>query len=287
VPDESDSAKASAGDGTAGSGAASGRSERRATHRRRHDERRAEHRERHQRRRDERDSDRHARERLRQDEREAGRPDAEHERLHDRRASRRERRRADTRDEILAAAREVLLERGAAELSLREIARRAGFSAGALYKYFDSKQDLIVALGDRAMAALVAEFDKVPPDLPPDERAVELGMEYLAFARENPEDVAVITIHEGFHLQPPSAAHERLEEVVLSVFRDGVEQGVFATVDQADAVFLAYGAWAFVQGLSTLELRQPSELSAALAAKQRQLLQVYVNGLKAGWAGAR
>ncbi|HMK92916.1 MAG TPA: TetR/AcrR family transcriptional regulator [Thermoleophilia bacterium] len=240
--------------------------ERHQQRRERHDERRAERRERHQQRRDERH-------------------DGPVE-LDERRARRRERRRADTRDEILTAAREVMLERGATELSLREIARRAGFSAGALYKYFDSKQDLIVALGDKAMRALVAEFDKVPPDLPPDERAVELGMEYLAFARENPEDVAIITIHEGFHLQPPTADHERLEDVVAGVFRDGIAQGVFAASDEGDAAYLAYGAWAFVLGLSTLELRQPPELSAALAARQRQLLQVYVNGLKAEGAGA-
>ena len=50
----------------------------------------------------------------------------------DRRRRRRERRHAETRDDIRAAAREVLLERGAAELSLREIARRARYSPGAL-----------------------------------------------------------------------------------------------------------------------------------------------------------
>ena len=64
------------------------------------------------------------------------------------------------------------MERGAADLSLREIARRAGFSPGALYKYFDSKDDVIKALADGAMGALLLEFDKVPAELPPDERAL-------------------------------------------------------------------------------------------------------------------
>ena len=61
----------------------------------------------------------------------------------ERRLGHRERHHSETREEILAAAREVLLERGAADLSLREIARRAGFSPGALYKYFDNKDDVI------------------------------------------------------------------------------------------------------------------------------------------------
>ena len=82
----------------------------------------------------------------------------------DRFVERRERRHRETRDDILIAAREVLLERGAADLSLREIARRAGYSAGALYKYFDNKDDVVKALADRAMGALLEAFATVPAE---------------------------------------------------------------------------------------------------------------------------
>ena len=102
---------------------------------------------------------------------------------HQLRESRRERRHSQTRDDILVAAREVLLERGAADLSLREIARRADFSPAALYKYFDNKDDVIKALADSAMAALVAAFAALPADLSPDRRAVELGLAYIASSR--------------------------------------------------------------------------------------------------------
>ncbi len=123
----------------------------------------------------------------------------------DRFADRRERRHRETRDEILLAAREVLLERGAADLSLREIARRAGFTPGALYKYFDSKDDVVKALADRAMGALLEALAAVPSELPPDERAVEIGLAYLEFARHNPEDVAIVTMHESVAVGPALA----------------------------------------------------------------------------------
>jgi AcrR family transcriptional regulator len=115
----------------------------------------------------------------------------------DRRRRRHERRHDETRDDILIAAREVLLERGAADLSLREIARRAGYSPGALYKYFKDKGDLVRVLADAAMRALVAAFETVPAGLPPDERAVEIGMAYLDFARSHPEDVELIAVNEA------------------------------------------------------------------------------------------
>ena len=199
-------------------------------------------------------------------------------------ASRRERRHSETRDDILVAAREVLLERGAADLSLREIARRAGFSAGALYKYFDNKDDVIRALADSAMGALMEAFAQVPAGLPVEERAVELGLAYLEFARHNPEDVAVVTLHESMPAAPITGEHQRVEEAVVGVFREGAAQGVFSMPAHEDAEFMAYGAWALVQGLATLEQRQRPEVAARLRASQRRLLQAFVNGLKSDWS---
>jgi AcrR family transcriptional regulator len=199
--------------------------------------------------------------------------------------SRRERHHRETRDEILVAAREVLLERGAADLSLREIARRARFSPGALYKYFDSKDDLVKALADNAMAALLREFSRVSPDLPPDERALEMGTVYLDFARRNPEDVAVIAQHEAMvHAMPLSPEHHQFEEMVVGVFREGIASGMFIAASEQEAQYMAYGAWALVQGLATFEQNQRPELSQLLRAKQRQLMQVFVNGLKSDWS---
>jgi AcrR family transcriptional regulator len=219
-------------------------------------------------------------------ERHAERREQRHAARRERHATRRERRHSETRDEILVAAREVLLERGAADLSLREIARRAEFSPGALYKYFDSKDDVIKALADNAMGALLADFAKVPADLPPEERALELGMTYLEFARRNPEDVGVIALHESTpHPLPLTDEHRTMEEVVVGVFRDGVAGGVFTLADGEDPDFMAYGAWALVQGLATFEQQQRPDVADRVRSKQRQLLRVYINGLKTDWSG--
>jgi len=205
---------------------------------------------------------------------------AEH---HERREQRRERRHSQTREDILEAAREVLLERGAADLSLREIARRADFSPAALYKYFDSKDDVIKALAESAMAALVDAFAAVPAELPPDRRAVELGLAYIAFARENPEDVGVIEMHESTaHPHPLTTDHLALEGTVIGVFREGIDAGVF-TGDSQDADIMAYGAWALVQGLARFEQQQRPVLADRVRSRRRELLTIYVNGLKTDW----
>ncbi|SNR30875.1 TetR/AcrR family transcriptional regulator [Blastococcus mobilis] len=61
----------------------------------------------------------------------------------DRPVSRRDRARADTAREIRTTARRVLVEQGVDGLALRAIAREMGITAPGLYRYFDSREDLV------------------------------------------------------------------------------------------------------------------------------------------------
>jgi AcrR family transcriptional regulator len=72
----------------------------------------------------------------------------------------RERRRAETVQEIKAAALEQLAEGGPSGLSLRGVARAVGMTVQSLYHYFDSRDALLTALvidAHRALAAAVRE----------------------------------------------------------------------------------------------------------------------------------
>ncbi|MCW2795860.1 TetR/AcrR family transcriptional regulator, partial [Nocardioides sp.] len=62
-------------------------------------------------------------------------------------------RRSDVRADVLGAAREVFEELGYHRASTDLIARRAGFSKGALYSNFDGKDDLFLALLGQEVAA--------------------------------------------------------------------------------------------------------------------------------------
>src|SRR5947199_10173186 len=62
------------------------------------------------------------------------------------------RRKADRPGEIVEAALAVFAERGFAAAKLDEIARRAGVSKGALYLYFETKEELFRAVVAQAIA---------------------------------------------------------------------------------------------------------------------------------------
>lgn len=117
-----------------------------------------------------------------------------------------ERRRQLTREHLLAAAAQVFAERGFHGATLDEVARVAGFSKGAVYSNFESKDDLFLALFksgyEQEMARLVATLEA--SDVPPADRLSDfvsliqdesreaptsplLHLEFWLYAARNPE----------------------------------------------------------------------------------------------------
>lgn len=66
--------------------------------------------------------------------------------------------RAQTRQAVMDAASAVFLETGFAASSMEDVARRAGFTRGALYSNFADKDDLFLALMDARMEERVADL---------------------------------------------------------------------------------------------------------------------------------
>jgi AcrR family transcriptional regulator len=111
----------------------------------------------------------------------------------------------DARTMLLDAAAEVFAARGLRQASVEEVAERAGYSKGAVYWHFDSKEDLFLALLeeriDRPTREMIALLESAPPeqDMGPEasRRFVELmrterdllllEQEYWAQAVRDPE----------------------------------------------------------------------------------------------------
>jgi AcrR family transcriptional regulator len=66
-------------------------------------------------------------------------------------------RRARTRAQLLEAAARVYARRGFESATLDEVAEEAGFTKGAVYDHFGSKENLLFALLDEHLAAQIAE----------------------------------------------------------------------------------------------------------------------------------
>jgi AcrR family transcriptional regulator len=73
----------------------------------------------------------------------------------------RERRLERTRSLLLDAAEEVFAEKGFTPASLDNIARAAGYTKGAIYKHFATKEDLFLAVSDRYWRRYFDNFAEV------------------------------------------------------------------------------------------------------------------------------
>lgn len=97
---------------------------------------------------------------------------------------------------ILDAAREIFETDGIEGASIRAIAKRAGYTPGAIYFHFDSKEDIYGALLDLSLDALVARVtNAISVDAAPAEQMAQAGHALFDFYAENPRDLDL-----GFYL---------------------------------------------------------------------------------------
>jgi AcrR family transcriptional regulator len=78
----------------------------------------------------------------------------------------REEARALYRKAILDAAEAVFAEKGVHVARVQDIAERAGLSVGAIYNYFEQKEDVLIALLAERVNDLVERFESKPEDPP-------------------------------------------------------------------------------------------------------------------------
>jgi AcrR family transcriptional regulator len=70
---------------------------------------------------------------------------------------------AAARDRLYATAIDLIAARGYDATTLRDIAKEAGVSVGLLYRYFPSKQAVVIALYDELSAEYARHAGKMPP----------------------------------------------------------------------------------------------------------------------------
>jgi AcrR family transcriptional regulator len=100
----------------------------------------------------------------------------------------RKERQQQTREQLVEAAARVFARRGYHRATVDEIAAEAGFTIGALYSNFKTKEELFLAIADRQVASRVAEISAVADAAVGDEEAESAAAEQLrAFLEADPD----------------------------------------------------------------------------------------------------
>jgi len=186
----------------------------------------------------------------------------------------------DPRRTILAAARKLVVKHGHRQLSLRAVAAEAGFSPASLYEYFDGKAELVSALAARAQALLLDRLRRAAGGRAPAAALVEVGLAYVAFAREHREDFLLLftgleSRRSGLlQAVPIDSPYELLAVTVRAALARQGRNHPSEVVDGA-----AYALWAAAHGMAMLQLTHLARFSADFPTADRKALLALVKGL--------
>lgn len=194
--------------------------------------------------------------------------------------TRRERQRADTRAELLAAAHELVRNEGFDGLTIRKLAEKVGYAPMSVYSYFADKQAILEAVAQDTFERLARHIEERKPDDPMD--ALRFGLvEYAAFGLDNANEYRTIFMTEKAH----DHADAKFEELrnnnpafagLLRLVNDCIDCGLLKGDAQAIATIL----WTVAHGAVSLVLTFPRFPFGAPLDYVLQVVDLTIAGLK-------
>ncbi|MGH1488315.1 MAG: TetR/AcrR family transcriptional regulator [Acidimicrobiales bacterium] len=172
----------------------------------------------------------------------------------------------DARTSLVRNALELLNQDHPEDLSIREVARRAGLSSGAPYHHFKTKSDLLAACAVVAWTHLCEQLE-ADETSDPHQALLRRANIYMDYARSNPGPYRLMTSR-------LLDDDRRFEEIVALRARamGGVIDLIVAapgpSLSQAQAKLRGVALWSMLHGQASLEINQSlidaSELDLAM-----------------------
>lgn len=183
-------------------------------------------------------------------------------------AKRKERQKEELKARILQAAKELFIEKGFEQTSIRNIAERIEYSPTTIYLYYKDKDDIFYSLHQEGFVLMNQHFRPLANVVNPLERLKAMGRTYLTFAAENPELYRLMFILESPLKKTMKEAKngispddclaggewpegERAFEFLVNTAQECIDQGFFKNV-KADV--MAFTIWSLVHGVASLDI---------------------------------
>jgi AcrR family transcriptional regulator len=170
-------------------------------------------------------------------------------------ASPRARFREMMRDDILAAARQIMQTGGYPALSMRALAEAVGVRAPTLYDYFASKEDVMNAVFMQGVELLANHFQgQLETTEPGLERLVQIGIVYRQFGIENPDLYQLLFAKLDQSFVPGEEQRTASKGLFEALRRHVVDALEIGALRPNDPDFVALSIWSAAHGYVTLEL---------------------------------
>lgn len=196
-------------------------------------------------------------------------------------SERKERQRAELREQILRVAREMVVKEGFSALSMRKLAEAVEYAPATLYLHFENREAIARELCVRGFGELLAALEPGAAVAEPLERLSVMGAAYVKFGLEHPETYRLIFMEDPrlsteLFQGGTDGAGPRSFGLLAQVFEDLRSAGRLA--DSADTGRLAETVWAGLHGIVSLKLTCAAFQTSAEELRET-LMETLVHGL--------
>ncbi len=183
------------------------------------------------------------------------------------------------REKIINAAAKFFGEKGYHNTTTSEIAEAAGVAAGTIYIYFNSKEELIVAVFEeflgRHMERLRVGVESVDGPIARIRRLMTLGLELM---ESNPESARIFLsqLRQSTTMIKTVAkrSSRAYKDIIEAVLTEGMTKGVFRPMDTEHVASMLFGAYQ----MTVLDW-VARDCSYSLTAKSKELADFVLIGL--------
>src|SRR5271155_5413829 len=173
------------------------------------------------------------------------------------------------RGEIFDAAEALYIKKGWDALTVDQVARSARLSRALVYVYFRDKEELLFAIGERAMRLLRDRFlETIAAHSLGMDQVEAIGQAYMAYAHEYPHyfdfcsrfHAHSVALDPGSHEGACRLAGDEAIGAVVQAIEAGIRDGSIRP-DVGDPRLLAMTLWAFTHGVIQLAMAKGSDLA--------------------------
>jgi AcrR family transcriptional regulator len=198
---------------------------------------------------------------------------------------RREREKAEFREDVLQAARKIVLAEGYGALTMRKIAEAIEYAPGTIYLYFESRDAIASELCQRGFEELMQFLAPAAAVADPRDRILKIGELYCLFGLTHSETYRLIfmedpkfssAIFEEIE-QDENAPGHRAFDFLTHAFDELRAEGRIKV--DATSELLAEIAWASVHGIVSLKLTCPTMPRSPAEELSRVMTHAVLDGL--------
>ncbi|MBN1365695.1 MAG: TetR/AcrR family transcriptional regulator [Syntrophaceae bacterium] len=136
------------------------------------------------------------------------------------------------KDNIIDSALQVFAEKGYADATMTDIAKKAGVSTPALYEYFKTKEDLLFAIPEKFMEEPIRIMEYVAPYLRGAEAKIRSIVQgYLTIYDSNPLYASLVMLelktNRKFLKTKTYGMVRKVSGALLEVIKEGIKDGTF------------------------------------------------------------